>query len=68
MRTVTVRVNAIDLSQEMVAMRGWLDRNGHEPMRFDCDKSGDEFILSVAFRVGAVAEEFARRFDGDSGP
>lgn len=68
MRTVTVRVPAIDLSREMVAMRGWLDHNGYEPTRFDCGKSGDKVVLSVDFRTAAAAEAFARRFDGESRP
>ena len=68
MRTVTVRVPAIDLSREMVAMRGWLDHNRYEPTRFDCGKSGDEVVLSVDFRTAAAAEAFARRFDGESRP
>jgi hypothetical protein len=68
MQTVTIRVYTIDLSRDMVAMRRWLDRNGHEPARFDCDTRGDEVVLSVDFRSGAAAEAFAQRFDGESGP
>jgi hypothetical protein len=68
MRTVTIRVCAIDLSREMVAMRGWLDRNGHEPTKFDCDKRGEEVVLSVDFRSSAAAEAFAQRFDGETSP
>jgi hypothetical protein len=68
MRTVTIRMHTIDLSREMVAMRGWLDRNGHEPARFDCDTRGGEVVLSVDFRSGAAAEAFAQRFDGEGGP
>ena len=48
----------------MIVMRGWLDRNGYEATRFDCDQDGDVVILSVDFTVGMVAEAFAMRFDG----
>ena len=49
MRTVTVQLRAADLSREMVAMREWLNRNGYEATRFDCDQNGDNIILSVDF-------------------
>ena len=39
MRTVTVRVDAADLSRQMAAMREWLDRHRYEPTRFACDKT-----------------------------
>lgn len=66
MRTVKVRMRAADLSREMAAMREWLDRNGYEPKRFDCDQDGDAVVLSVDFMVDAEAEAFAVRFDGKS--
>jgi hypothetical protein len=68
MRTVTVQLRAADLSREMVAMREWLDRNGYEPSRFDCDQNGDDIILSVDFWMDVAAKAFARRFDGQDGP
>jgi hypothetical protein len=67
-RTIKVRLRAEDLSREMAAMREWLDRNGHEPRRFNCDQDRDTVVLSVDFMVDAAAEAFAGRFDGESGP
>ena len=67
MRTVKVRLNAADLSDEMIVMRGWLDRNRYETARFDCDQDGDVVVLSVDFTVEATASAFAKRFDGESG-
>jgi hypothetical protein len=67
MRTVRVRLNAADLSDEMIVMRGWLDRNRYEATRFDCNQDGDVVVLSVDFAVEAIASAFARRFGGQSG-
>ena len=64
MRTVKVRLNAADLSDQMIVMRGWLDRNRYEATRFDCDQDGDVVVLSVDFTVEVAAEAFAMRFDG----
>ena len=64
MRTVKVRLNAADLSDQMIVMRGWLDRNRYEATRFDCDQHGDVVVLSVDFTVEVAAEAFAMRFDG----
>jgi hypothetical protein len=58
MRTVNARLPTSDLSREMVAMREWLNRNGYEAIRFDCDQDGDVVVLSVAFRMDAEAEAF----------
>jgi hypothetical protein len=67
MRTVKVRLNAADLSDEMIVMRGWLDRNRYEATRFECDQDGDVAVLSVDFAVEAIASAFAKRFDGETG-
>ena len=64
MRTVKVRLPTADLSREMVAMREWLNRNGYEATRFDCDQDGDVVVLSVNFTTEATASAFARHFDG----
>jgi hypothetical protein len=64
MRTVKVRLNAADLPDQMIIMRGWLDRNQYEATRFDCDQDGDVVVLSVAFTVEVAAEAFAMHFDG----
>jgi hypothetical protein len=65
MRNVTVRVLVADFAREMVAMRNWLDSNGYEPTRFDCNQNGRQIILSVDFTTDAAAEVFAQCFDGE---
>ena len=65
MRSVTVRVQAEDLAREMIAMRGWLDRNRYEPTRFDCNQTGRQIILSVDFGTDAAAQAFAQCFNGE---
>jgi hypothetical protein len=67
MQSVTVRVPAADLGRAMTSMRQWLDLHQSEPTRFDCGKWGAEVVLSVAFRTGVAAEEFARQFGGKKG-
>jgi hypothetical protein len=61
-RTVKIRLRETDLSHEMAAMRAWLDSNGYEARTFNCDQSGDEFVLSVEFMIDAAADAFAARF------
>ena len=56
MRTVTVQLRAAGLSREMVAMREWLNRNGYEATRFDCDQNGDNIFLSVDFWMDVAAK------------
>ena len=62
MRTVKVRLNAADLSDQMIVMRGWLDRNRYEATRFDCDQDGDVLVLTSLWS----GSDFARRCDGYS--
>ena len=64
MRTIRVRVTDKDLSNQMTAMREWLDRNRCEPARFVYDQTGDALVVSVAFPDAAEAEAFATHFDG----
>jgi hypothetical protein len=66
-RTITVRRHAEHLSDEMAAMRAWLDSNGHEARRFNCDQDRDTVVLSVDFMDDAAADAFAARFQGESG-
>jgi hypothetical protein len=64
MRTATVRLRVADLSREMAAMREWLDRNRHEPVKFTYDQLRDAVVVSVDFLKAEDAEEFARHFTG----
>jgi hypothetical protein len=52
----------------METMREWLDSNGVELRKFDCEQHGHAMILSVEFRVEAQADTFARAFNGEIGP
>jgi hypothetical protein len=64
MRTVTVRMDAADLSRQMAAMREWLDRHRYEPARFACDQDGNAVVVSVEFPNEREGEAFASHFDG----
>lgn len=68
MPTITVTLPGEKLSDEMTAMRDWLDRNQHQPTRFDCDRNGQTVIVSVAFGEEAAAAAFASRFGGSRAP
>lgn len=68
MPTITLTVLGENLSDEMTAMRDWLDRNQHQPTRFDCDRNGQTVIVSVAFGEEAAATAFASRFGGYRAP
>ena len=68
MPTITVTLPGEKLSDEMTAMRDWLDRNQHQPTRFDCDRNGQTVIVSVAFGEEAAATAFASRFGGSRAP
>ena len=63
MRTVKVTLQEADLSSGMAAMREWLDRNGYEARRFNCNQRGDEVVVSVEFMSNAAADAFAAQFD-----
>ena len=64
MPTITVVVLRERFTDEMIAMRDWLDRNQHQPTRFDCDRNGDTVIVSAAFSEERAATAFASRFGG----
>jgi hypothetical protein len=68
MLTITLTVMGEKLSDEMTAMRDWLDRNKHQPTRFDCDRNGEMVIVSVAFLEEKAATAFASRFGGHRAP
>jgi len=68
MRTVRVRMDAADLSRQMVAMREWLDCHGYEPARFACNQDGNVVDVSVEFPNAREGEAFERQFDGQEPP
>jgi hypothetical protein len=67
-QTVKIRLPAAGLSSEMAAMREWLDRNQHEPARFNCDQDGVDVVVSIDFMLEEAAEAFASRFAAGHGP
>ena len=62
MRTVKVTLQEADLSSGMAAMREWLDRNGYEARRFNCNQRGDEVVVSVEFMIDTAADAFSAQF------
>jgi hypothetical protein len=65
MRSVTVRVQAEDLAREMIAMRGWLDRNRYEPTRFDCNQNEGRSPCRLTSGRMLLLKHFAQCFDGE---
>jgi basic membrane lipoprotein Med (substrate-binding protein (PBP1-ABC) superfamily) len=68
MQNVKVWLPAADLSQEMAAMREWLDSNRYEPAKFNCEQDGADVVISVDFMLDEAAEAFASRFVAEPGP
>ena len=64
MRTVMIRLRAVDLAAEMAAMRTWLDEYRYEPSKFTYDQLGDTVAVCVDFNKDEEAEAFRKRFDG----
>jgi hypothetical protein len=65
-QTVRVKMRAVDLPLEMIAMRRWLDYNKYEVTRFDCNRNGQHVIVSVDLTSDTAAAAFAAQFDGES--
>ena len=68
MQTIALTITGGRLSDEMTTMRDWLDRNRHQPTRFDCERNGETVTVSVTFTDEAAATEFASRFGGSRAP
>jgi hypothetical protein len=64
MHTVEILLNPSDLSEQMNAMRAWLDEQGYEPSGFISRELNGKILLSVSFRAREAAEAFAQRFGG----
>lgn len=52
------------LSQQMVSMRTWLDKQRFEPSMFRHTATGEGLVLRVEFKVEAEAAAFANAFGG----
>jgi hypothetical protein len=64
MHTITIRVRAVDFSEQMTAMRLWLDDQRFEPSRFSYSEDGNDVLIAVGFKVAAEAAAFSTRFSG----
>jgi hypothetical protein len=66
MRTITIRVRAVDFPERMTAMRIWLDEHQFEPSRFKYSEDGNDLLIDVSFNVDVEAAAFSARFNGAS--
>ena len=64
MRTITIRVRAVDLAEQITAMRIWLDKHRFEPSRFTYSEDGNDVLIDVSFKAAVEAAAFAGRFNG----
>jgi len=61
---VEVHLEAGQLSEQMAAMRIWLDERRWEPSSFSSHDDGRRIRLQIAFKIAGEGEAFARRFGG----
>ena len=66
MYLVDIRMQPGDLSQQMSAMRLWLDDHRFEPSTFSCRDTDCGMLVSVEFKISREAAAFAERFDGQA--
>jgi hypothetical protein len=66
MYLVDIRMQPGDLSQQMSAMRIWLDDHRFEPSTFSCRDTDRGMLVSVEFKISREAAAFAERFDGQA--
>jgi hypothetical protein len=66
MYLVDIRMKPGDLSQQMSAMRIWLDDHRFEPSTFSCRDTDRGMLVSVEFKISREAAAFAERFDGQA--
>ena len=64
MRTITVRVSAVNLTEQMTAMRLWLDDHRYEPSTFTYSEDGQDMVIRVVFEIDDEAAAFSKRFNG----
>jgi hypothetical protein len=64
MRTVTIRVRAVDFPERIAAMRLWLDEHRFEPIRFKYSEDDNDLLIDVSFTAEAEATAFSMRFNG----
>ncbi len=66
MRTITIRVRAVDFAERIAAMRIWLNEHRFEPSRFKYAEDGNDLLIDVCFGVADEAVAFSARFNGES--
>ena len=66
MRTITIRVRAVEFAERITAMRTWLDEHRFEPSRFTYSEDGNNLLIDVSFEVVDEAAAFSARFNGES--
>jgi hypothetical protein len=64
MYLVDIRMQPGDLSQQMSAMRVWLDERRFEPSTFYCRDTDYGMLVCVEFKIPREAAAFAEHFDG----
>ena len=64
MRTITIRVRAVDFAERIAAMRIWLNEHRFEPSRFKYSEDGNDLLIDVSFEVADEAAAFSTRFNG----
>jgi outer membrane lipoprotein-sorting protein len=62
MRTITIRVRAVDFAERMNAMRLWLDEHRIEPSRFRYSDDGNDILIDVDFKNATEAAAFSAQF------
>jgi hypothetical protein len=68
MRTITIRMRAVDFAERIAAVRIWLDEHRFEPSRFKYSEDGDNLLIDVSFEVADEAAAFSARFNGGGTP
>jgi hypothetical protein len=64
MHAVGIRLKPSDLSEQMAAMRTWLDEHRIDVSTFACRDNGEGMTVQIEFRLAHQATAFAERFGG----
>jgi hypothetical protein len=67
MRSVTVRICAVEFSATIAAISEWLHANQYEPTRYKYEEHEDAVLVTVDFAGEMEAEAFTVHFDGICG-
>lgn len=62
MHTVAIRLSAAAFSEEMKAMRVWLDERKLQPSIFEYQDVGNYLAVKVSFKARAEAEIFEKKY------